>query len=252
MMTGIRKRIGIPAAGILLLLVSCAGEVEPRVHAGIDSCDYCGMIIDQVNQACGYVLGRQFVTFDSPVCLLYSLESLEDEGVSLPSEIWFADYRDGSFHTAETTTFLLTSHVPTVMGMEVICFGVRDAAESASSHEDEIITDWLGFRTRRGTPDVVVELDISPEGMVPDMVAVNKGDLVLFKVTGRSLREDIALSITGYPEFGTVTIPADGSPVEFRLMATRPGAGFPITTAGGEVFGMMKVEGPHTEDEAAR
>ena len=60
MMTGVNKGSRIAVAGILCILVSCAGEVQPRVEAGLDSCDYCGMIIDQVNQACGYVLDRQF------------------------------------------------------------------------------------------------------------------------------------------------------------------------------------------------
>ncbi len=252
MMTGVNKGSRITVAGILCILVSCAGEVQPRVEAGLDSCDYCGMIIDQVNQACGYVLDRQFVTFDSPVCLLYSLESLEKEGSSLPSAIWFADYGDGTFHPAETTSFLLTSHIPTVMGMEVVCFGNQEAVVNVSEHEDEIITDWLGFRTLRGTPDVIVELQVGPDGMVPQVVEVKKSELILFRVTGTASGEERTFTITGYPEIGPITIPADGTTIEFRLMATRPGAGFPITIGEGEPLGMMKVEGPHTEDEAAR
>jgi len=249
-----QQRIGTPAAMTfsLILLISCAGEVEPRILAGIDSCEYCGMIIDQVNQACGYDLEGQFVTFDSPVCLLYSLESLEDGDGPLPTSIWFADYRDGTFHLSTVATFLLTDHIPTVMDLGVISFSDQEAAEIVVAHDDEIVTDWLGFRTREGTPDVVVDLRFGSEGMEPETVEVKKDELVLFRGVGRGLEGDLTLSFRGYPEFGTVVIPGDGTTIEFRLMAIRPGAGFPIISGDGESLGMLKVEGPHISEEAER
>ena len=61
-------------------------------------------------------------------------------------------------------TFLLTSHRPTVMGSGVLCFGDPAAAEAAREHDDEIVTDWLGYRTARGAPDREVEVSFGPDG----------------------------------------------------------------------------------------
>ena len=97
------------------LLTACSGEVEPKITRGIDGCRECGMVIDQTEQACGYVADGEFVTFDSPTCLLKSYEARGSGGDVLPQEVYFADYGDSSLCAAEEITFLLTDHVPTVM-----------------------------------------------------------------------------------------------------------------------------------------
>ncbi len=90
-----------------LSLTGCSGEVTPAVAAGVDSCANCNMVIDEVNQAAGWIQGREFVTFDSPGCLLARYEALRKGGEPLPEGLYFADYQDGTFHTAATATFLL-------------------------------------------------------------------------------------------------------------------------------------------------
>jgi hypothetical protein len=237
---------------VIHTVAGCAREPTIEIREGIDVCRECNMIIDQANQACGYVSGSEFITFDSPGCLLRYYESLPKDDRPQTADIFFADYRDGSFHSAERTTFLLTSHVRTVMNAQVICFGNPEAAMETRDHPDEVVTDWYGYRTERGTPDIVLEVVFGPEGMEPDVVQVGKDDLVLLRAIGQDLPDDLTLSIRGYPEAGPITIPASGQSVEFRLLATRPGAGFPVILAGGDPVGMIKVAGAHTLDEAAK
>ena len=68
-------------------LTGCSGEVEPEILAGVDACRECNMIIDQANQACGYVRAREVITFDSPGCLLRYVESLPREEMPPPEQI---------------------------------------------------------------------------------------------------------------------------------------------------------------------
>jgi len=235
-----------------VLLTACPGEVEPEISRGIDGCRECGMVIDQTEQACGYVADGEFVTFDSPTCLLKSYEARGRAGYALPGEIYFADYGDSSLHVAEEVTFLLTDHVPTVMESGALCFASREAAEAAREHEDELLTDWQGFRVARGVPDRVLEVRFDAEGMVPEVVESAKGELLLWKVRAGGLESDISVSIKGYPEVGTVIVPASGDEVVFRMKAMRPGAGFPVVrTDTGEALGALKVIGAHTPDEEA-
>lgn len=239
---------------VLILVVFFAtvgcGPPEPRVVPGVDSCHECGMIIDRPNESCGYVQGGEFVTFDSPGCLLASFDRAEDDGT--PTEIYFADHSAGSFHPAEHVTFLLTTHLPTVMNGGALCFVDRAAAESLRQHDDEVLTDWLGYRTIRGTPDRVIEFVVEPTGMNPEVFHADKGDLVLFRARANGLVDGLELSVKGYPEIGSVELPASGEPIEFRLMAVRPGTGFPIIRHEDEkIMGMLKVAGAHTADEEA-
>jgi len=72
--------------------------------------------------------------------------------------------------------------------------------------------------------------------------------------TARSTAEggERVLAIKGYPELEPVEVPPGAEPVSFRLLASRPGAGFPIVDTGtDEVLGVLVVRGPHTADEEA-
>ena len=127
----------------LAVLQGCSREVKPAVTAGVDACAACNMAIDRPNQACGYVLDGRFVPFDSPACLLRSYEALRRAGGALPEAVYFADYRTGVFHRADSTAFLLTDRVPTVMNAGVICFGKEEEARAAKQYEDELIVDLV-------------------------------------------------------------------------------------------------------------
>lgn len=242
--------LGLLVAG--LSFTGCSGEVTPAVVAGVDACAHCNMVIDNVNQAAGWKQGGEFVPFDSPGCLLAEHEELRKRGETPPDDLFFADFQDGFFHPAATVAFLLTTHEPTVMGSGALAFGTRPAAEAARKHDDETVTDWRGYRTARGTPDREVEVSFGPDGMVPERVEVDKGELVAWTVRNAGEEGELALAIKGYPELEPIRIAAGGEPVSFRLLASRPGSGFPvIETGSGEVLGVVVVRGAHTSDEEA-
>lgn len=231
----------------------CGGEPTPEVAAGIDGCSSCGMVIDRVNEAAGWIEGGEFIPFCSPGCLLAEHDALRKSGQSPPQAVYFADHRDGSFSLGSETAFLLTDHVPTVMNARVICFSSVVAADEMRQHADEVVTDWTGYRVLRGEPDTVVETVFGPDGMTPEIAIAKMGDIVLWRARGVDLEQDLHWTIKGYPEVEPPTVAASGNVAELRFLATRPGAGFPIEDpASGEAYGMLKVGGAHTADEAAQ
>jgi hypothetical protein len=192
------------------------------------------------------------VTFDSPSCLLARYEKLRHGGEPLPEELFFADYQSSFFHPAAAVTFLLTSHRPTVMGSGTLAFGTEAEAVEAREHDDEVVTDWVGYRTARGTPDREVEVSLGSDGMTPDRVEVDKGELVAWTARNAADEGERVVAIKGYPELDPVAIAAGEEPVSFRLLASRPGSGFPVVdTATDEVLGVLVVRGAHTADEEA-
>jgi hypothetical protein len=234
-------------------IAGCGGDPTPEIMAGMDGCASCGMVIDRVNEAAGWIDGGAFVPFCSPGCLLAEHDDRRRTSQSPPQGVFFADYRDGTFSPAAETAFLLTDQVPTVMNARVICFNSVVAANDMRTHEDEAVTDWTGYRVARGEPDTTIETVFSPGGMDPEVVIANRGDIVLWRATGEKLDGDLEWIIKGYPEVEPPAIRAVGETAELRFMATRPGAGFPIEAiSGGEPFGMLKVTGAHTADEAAQ
>ena len=236
-----------------VLVAGCGGEPTPEIMAGVDGCASCGMVIDRVNEAAGWIEGGDFVPFCSPGCLLAEHDALRKSGQTPSEAVFLADYRDGTFAPAAETAFLLTDHVPTVMNARVICFNSGVAADNMRQHEDEIVTDWTGYRVLRGEPDTVIETVFGPGGMDPEVVMANKGDIVLWRARSEGLEEDITWAIKGYPEVEPAIVAATGAEIELRFMATRPGAGFPIENVfDGEPLGMIKVSGAHTADEAAQ
>ena len=86
----------------------------------------------------------------------------------------------------------------------------------------------------------------------PEIVTATKGELLSWRVQAVGLAEDLNVSIKGYPEIGRVTVPANGAEVSFRLLALRPGAGFPVVRSESEEpLGRLSVTGAHTADEEA-
>jgi len=244
-------RLGVVGLAAVLL-AGCAREVTPEIVSGVDACRECNMVIDTPGQACGFVDAGEFVTFDSPACLLRNYEARRKQGHTLPVDLYFGAHGDGTLHPAETVTFVLTDHIPTVMESGTLCFASREAAEAAIHHEDERITDWEGYQLVRGVPDRVIAVRFDTSGMVPDQVEATKGELLLWRATSSGLERDLFVSIKGYPELGEIPVPASGDEIVFRMKAARPGMGFPVMGAGTDKpRGMLKVHGAHTTDEEA-
>lgn len=231
----------------------CGNTGKAEVVPGLDVCNECQMVIDQPRQAAGYFVDGEFVTFDSPICLLRSYESLEKSAERLPTAIYFAVNDAGEMHTGEATTFLLTHHRPTLMDGGVLAFANPAVAEAARTEGDEVAVDWPGVRFALGRPDRMIEVRFGPDGMLPEVVNAVRGELVQWSVRSNDLPSDLVLSVKGYPELHPILVPASGEEVVFRMQTTRPGAGFPIVATGVDApLGMLKVTGPHTVDEESR
>jgi hypothetical protein len=234
----------------LVTVTACKLEREPSITVGVDGCTDCGMVIDQVREACVYEIDRSFSTFCSPGCLLNSFERRRKEGRQPPDRIFFADYETGDLWPHESMTFLLTDHRPSTMGWGILSFADFESAAANRQHADEILVDWVGLRTLRGEPDRRLSWVLGPEGFDPPVLQVEKGELVEWALASRGLEQDQTIALRGYREFGEVVIPAAGPPVRVRLLASRPGEGFVLESVpDGEVLGQLRVKGPHTPDE---
>jgi hypothetical protein len=239
-------------AGVFLALsvCGCAADRQPKITVGVDGCSSCGMVIDKGNEACVYYVDREFSAFCSPGCLLRSFETRRKQGEPLPDSIFFADFQGTGFHPSESVSFLLTERIPTVMEWGFISFVDAATAGAHRQHEDELVVDWLGLRTLRGLPDRHLSLSFGVNGMAPEVVELKKGELVEWSIVGRQLGADLRVRLRGYEELGELLIPASGDPVTVRMLATRPGAGFPVVrTDDDSILGQVRVVGPHTVDE---
>ena len=169
---------------------------------------------------------------------------------TLPDRIYFGDYLGSGLHPADSTAFQLTRHIPSVMGWGIIGFAGREAAIEHKSREDERVVDWIGLRTQRGTVDRKVSIALTSAGMVPYVVELEKGELVECAIEGRDLDRDVTIRLRGYEEVGDIRIPQSGETVLVRILATKPGAGFPfVDTGSGDVLGQVRVTGSHTREE---
>jgi len=236
-----------------LVFVACETGRQPEIVVGVDGCESCGMVIDEASQACVYSVDREIYTFCSPGCLLQEHEKRRREGQPPPEEVRFADYGTGELFLAEEVTFLLTEHIPTVMGWGVVGFGSGEQATAHRQHADEVLVDWTGLRRLRGAIDRTIELTVTTEGLVPEVVELTKNELVEWVFRGQDLTEDLELAVRGYEELGQIGVGAAGEPVRVRMLAVKPGAGFPIIrTHDGAVLGQVRVVGSHTADEEER
>jgi len=234
-------------------MLGCRSQSEPEIAAGIDGCSTCAMVIDDINQAGGYFLDREFQPFCSVGCLLDSYEQRRKRWQPLPDRIYVADFVRGDMHVVDAATFLLTDHFPTVMDWGIVAFADSSVAKEHRHHEDEILTDWLGVRTLRGDPDRTLSSSFSDQGMDPETVEMNKGELAVWDVRAEALSGDLVFRIRGYESLGEIEVPAVGEARSIRILATNPGDGFPLErVSDGKTLGRLRVTGPHTEDEGER
>jgi len=232
---------------VALFCLGC-GEKAPKIVADIDECIQCGMVISKINEACGYFQDGEFLTFDSPSCLIRRMDADDAK----PERIYFADYKSGALIPADSTVFLLTDHITTVMNGRVLCFADKSTALSYIKYDDEKITDWTGYRIARGAPDQILHVIVSDDGMSPQVVAVQKGDIIEWRISGQNLKNDLFLVIKEYEDRGEIHVPANGDTTRFRMLADKPGDGFALVRKqDGNALGILKVIGPHTSDEEA-
>jgi hypothetical protein len=248
----LRRQIAVAAAAVAVAW-SCSGEVRPEVIPGVDACSRCNMIIDRVNEAAGLAIEDDFMPFDSPVCMLQTLHERRRTHAGDPGVAYVAEYGSGAFRRADSTWFVLTDRVPTVMGGRVLTLGGVEEANGFAEPGDTV-SDWHGVRLARGTPDRRVQMALTPSGLEPFVAEAAKGDLVELVIASEiAVVEGVDLTIRGYEDAGVIRIPGSGDAVTFRFFATRPGAGFPVIRPGRKApVGTVRVTGTHTPDEDAQ
>jgi hypothetical protein len=235
---------------ITTILFYCKGEQKPEILAGIDDCKHCKMVITQTNQACGFFHDNNFETFCSPTCLLSGYEYLKKEKKINDSHIYFTDYETKQFVRSDSTYFLFTKSIPTVMNSGVLCFTSTKRAESLKSQPEEFVTDWRKYQVLAGTPDKIVEIKLGDNLMEPAVVIFNKNEIIQLEIEKIGQIKNQLFFIRGYEEVGKFKFPEGESFLTIRMIADKPGAGFPILMEGlDQPLGMIKVLGAHTRDE---
>jgi hypothetical protein len=233
-----------------IMLFCTEGEKTPQITVDLDACVHCNMIISKLNEACGYFAEEEFHPFDSPGCLLKEYEDLKNYSIQPLPAIYFIDYTTRKFITADSTFFLITEHIPTVMNAGVLCFASEEVAREYVKYPDEKITDWRGFQTFKGTPDRIIKIIFTPRGMEPDVVVLEKNELVEWIFFTKDLKGSHEFYLKGYDEIGKINLVNNDGQIAVRMFANKPGAGFPFINAANEKpVGMVKVMGAHTADE---
>ncbi len=242
----------IHVAFILLSLVffCCRSEQKPQIQAGIDDCKQCKMVIAQTNQACGFFHENNFVAFCSPSCLLSDYEYLKKEKKINDSHIYFTDCETKQFVRSDSTFFLFTKSIPTVMNSGVLCFTSTERAESLKSQQEDLITDWKKYQILAGTPDKIVKIKLSDNKMEPAVIVFNKNEIIQLEIKKIGQIKNQLIFIRGYEEVGKFKFPEGESFITIKMIVDKPGSGFPIMMEGiDQPVGMIKVLGAHTMDE---
>jgi len=234
-----------------LSVVSCDVGGPPEIVVGMDGCASCGMVIPESNQAAAFTIDREHYAFCSSGCLLEEYELRRQAGELPPDDVYFADYESSALIREQEVTFVLTERVSTVMNWGILGFG--DPVRAAALRQgDELLVDWLGLRTLRGKVDRTLEVVLTSAGLQPDLLELEKGQLVEWVFRGSDLEVEVRLLLRGYEEMGQIVIPATGEPVTRRMLAVRPGDGFPLVRLDTEeVLGQVRIRGAHTADEVA-
>jgi hypothetical protein len=152
----------------------------------------------------------------------------------------------------DSIDFLISGHITTVMNAGVISFKKDGPASSYKKYDDELITDWRGLQLAKGKPDRKVDVIVSAEGVIPDVTILNKDELVEWTFTPEDGFTEHLIFLKGYEEMKLIGIKAGGASVKVRMLADKPGAGFPfVRISDNQIVGMVKVTGAHTNDEEA-
>ncbi len=127
---------------ISLLALSCQPGVQldkpPDIRYGEDTCDQCGMIINEERFAAAYVTRQGEVRrFDDLGDMMqYHAEHAEDVAA-----FWVHDYETGGWLKADQAFFVMSEAFRTPMGHGIIAIGEKDrAAQLAAEAQGKVLT----------------------------------------------------------------------------------------------------------------
>jgi hypothetical protein len=233
-----------------ITILSCKSDTTPRIKAGADECYNCRMVITETNQACGFFRDDKFVSYCSPSCLIADYDYFRKENSVPGSHVFFADYTSRQLIQADSTRFLFTKSVPTVMNSGVLTFRKEEEARSFIKQQDEFISNWVKFRVIAGKPDKIVDIKLSENRLIPNKLVFNKNELVQINIEKTGAVSEQDLYIKGYEYVGGIRIFEDKTEISLRFIADKPGPDFPIMLKGNKApLGTMKVLGSHTSDD---
>ncbi len=136
--------------GLLILIVltaitlaGCGGEARadqpPEIKYGVDTCSRCHMIISEEKYASGLVASDgTTMIFDD---IGEMIATVQTDGLN-ERRVWVHDF-DSVEWIDGTTAFYVDSHdLMTPMGMGVVAFSSKDAAEKLAAEKSGTVRDW--------------------------------------------------------------------------------------------------------------
>ncbi len=228
-----------------LLAVSCQTKVHPHLDAGLDQCENCSMVINDVDHgAVAINAAEKMLTFCCPVCVLQTINKLKADGAAVQMNVYLFDHT--SFKAIPATrAFIVHGNFRTTMGYGLMAFAEEpDAADFAIEMAGTVIT-WNDLRVMWERADREIELSTADIDD-PPAIEVHRGQIV--DVTYDNPRGEMdQILLTGY-DFQMQT-PAESSMTK-TFIADKPGQGFVFQNNAGQILATLFVAGDHTAEEA--
>jgi len=128
----VRWRFALWILSIALALAACApASAEPQppeIAYGLDTCDACGMIIDEPRFASALLLENgETRKFDDIGDMFESVDAHPDQ----PARAWFVhDYDSEKWMRGETAFYVFSASIASPMGHGIAAFGEKASAET--------------------------------------------------------------------------------------------------------------------------
>jgi len=228
-----------------VLAAGCQIKVEPGIQSGIDECENCSMIIQDVEQgAVAIDAEEELHTFCNPVCLIQEINKRK-ETENIPSwRIYLFNYDDKAPVPAENV-YLVRGDFRTAMGYGILSFASNEKAADFAAANGGKVLDWDNLRLEYEAPDLEISLKSDNSGESGTFVVRKDGIVTVSYTNNASTDEDITL--TGYDFEISVKPNSIGSEL---FIADKPGQGFTFHKSDGTAAGMLVVTGDHTSEEA--
>jgi hypothetical protein len=237
------KLFWIPA--LILLAVSCRMKVEPGIKAGIDECEHCTMIIQDIDQgAVAADVDEQLHTFCNPICLIYEFNKLKKAGNQPSWQNYLFDHGDETAVPAPDA-FIVHGDFQTAMGHGLLAFHTRESAVQFAGEVSGEMIAWDDLRINHENPDVSVQLS-SEIVQEPDVFEALRGEIIQVSYDNNTGLQEV-ITLSGY-DFALTVEP--GSSGRAAFIADKPGQGFAFQGSDGRILGMLFVGGDHTSEEA--
>lgn len=142
------RLLRLPALLVLLAFVAttlagCGGDAKadqpPEIKYGVDTCSRCHMIISEEKYAAGLVAsdGTNMIFDDIGELIV----TVQQEGIN-DRRVWVHDFDSVKWIDGTTAFYVDSQELMTPMGMGVVAFSQRDAADRLAAEKNGIVRDW--------------------------------------------------------------------------------------------------------------